>query len=64
MHYVDDSDIAGRTESSVKEEFLARSDAAKTLRLKVNEEKTKLMQVTKRPHHLRQIGSYNFQIVQ
>jgi hypothetical protein len=32
--------------SSVKEEFPAPSVAANTIRLNVNEEKTKLMQVT------------------
>jgi hypothetical protein len=35
--------------SSVKEAFLALSAAAKTMGLKVKEEKMKLIQITKRP---------------
>jgi hypothetical protein len=59
LAYDDDND----TVSSVKEAFLALSAAAKTIR--VNEEKTKLMQVTKRPITLseRDTGSYNFETV-
>jgi hypothetical protein len=56
----------GWTVSSVKEAFLALSATAKTVRLKVNEEKMKFMQVTKRPitSSKTEIGSYNFEIVQ
>jgi hypothetical protein len=52
--------------SSVKEAYLALSAAAKTVRLKVNEEKMKFMQVTKRPvtSPKIEIGSYTFEIVQ
>jgi hypothetical protein len=36
MQYADDSDIVGRTVSSVKEAYIAPSAAAKTVRLNVN----------------------------
>jgi hypothetical protein len=56
----------GWTVSSVKEAFFALSAAAKTMGLKVNEEKTKFMQVTKRSvtSYKIEIESYNFEIVQ
>jgi hypothetical protein len=47
LDYVDDIDIVGQTVSSVQEAFLALTDATKTMGLEVNEEKTKLVQVTK-----------------
>jgi hypothetical protein len=45
--------------------MLALAAAAKTMGLKVNNEKTKFMQVTKRPitSSKTEIGSYNFEIV-
>jgi hypothetical protein len=48
LTYADDVDIVGLTLSSVEEAFLAHSAAAKTMELKVNKEKTKFMQLTKR----------------
>jgi hypothetical protein len=51
---------------SVNEGFFALSAAAKTVGLKVNEKKTKLIQVSKRPMTSSETktGSYNFEIVQ
>lgn len=48
LTYADDVDIVGLTLSSVEEAFLAHSAAAKTMELKVNEEKKKFLQLTKR----------------
>lgn len=60
----DDTDTVGCKVSTVKEAFLAPSPAAETMR--VNEEKKRFMQVTKRPITLSEIdtGSYNFETVQ
>jgi hypothetical protein len=49
LAYAHDIDIVGWRMSSIKEPFLALSVAAKTMELKVNEEKTKFLQVIKRP---------------
>jgi hypothetical protein len=59
--YARDMDIVGRRVSSVKETFPSPSAVSKTMRLKANEEKTKLMQVTSSKT---EIGSYNFEEVQ
>jgi hypothetical protein len=52
--------------SSIKEAFVALSVAAKTMELKVNEEKTKFMQVSKIPviSSKTDTGSYNFETAQ
>jgi sorting nexin-29 len=63
LAYADDMGIVGRRVNSVKESFLAPSAAAKTMGLKVSEEKTKCMQATKRPTTLSktEIGGYNIE---
>jgi hypothetical protein len=65
LAYTDDTDIVGWTVISDKEAFLALSAATKTMGLKVNEEKMKCTQATKRPITSSEIeiGSYNFEIV-
>jgi hypothetical protein len=47
LAYADDVDIVGLTLSSAEEAAHAHSAAAKTIELKVNEEKTKFMKLTK-----------------
>jgi hypothetical protein len=65
LAYADDIDIVGQTVTSVKEALLALAAAAKTIGTKINEEKTKFKQVTKRllTSSMIEIGSYNFKIV-
>ena len=59
-------EIVGRAVISVKEAFLALSEAAEKVGLTVNEEKTKFVQITKRPLNEEkiEIGKYKFEIIQ
>lgn len=69
LAYADDIDIIGRNQRSVNDAFVQIEEAAGTMGLRINEEKTKYMISSKnedRHHHLGQnatIGKYNFEVV-
>lgn len=69
LAYADDIDIIGRNQRSVSEAFVGIEEAAGTMGLRINEDKTKYMISSKeeaRHHQLGQnvtIGNYNFEVV-
>jgi hypothetical protein len=66
LAFADDVDIIGRTTVDVKEAFVPLEEAAKNLGLKINEDKTKYMWVTRRKARKQQnltVGDYNFEVV-
>jgi hypothetical protein len=67
LAYADDIDIIGRSQSAMIEAFTSLENAAKSMNLFINQEKTKYMPVTKKsrasyPHYL-EAGQYKSQVV-
>ena len=65
LGYADDLDIVGRSERSIRDAFTSLDTEAQQMGLKINESKTKYMEVTRKPSKIEffEIAGYKFKKV-